>query len=352
MSWIKMNEGLQDHPKVMAIADELGIDEIHVIGCLYVIWNWVDKHSENGEMRTVSVRLDSYVRTVGFCAAMEKVGWVEKKEGVLVFPRFSENNGKTAKSRALEARRSESNRGKQVKNKDVKESVRLQTYENTESVRLSTVPREEKNREEKNREIKREEKIELGSGLEVCEKIKSLRPTWGTRSFDAIEQNTIFENSDAFQSLDYKLLTEFFNANPNYASKSRKAFIEDIGSTASQLAMDWQSVKSQIAIDKKAKPKEAKPLEPWQLDQQIDRHQAELTALQNSQKNWHHVPNPKPGPGKAATVKVLKPGPKLWQERLENRISELKQKKACFYENEGGCGVGIKTIFKRSQRDI
>lgn len=104
--WIKLEHATPDKPEVYAIAAELGIPQEHVLGCLLRVWLWVDQQSLNGNGLNVSkVTLGNVARHAGFGEAMQKVGWLIEKDGLLSFPNFDRHNGQTAKNRVLTAQR-------------------------------------------------------------------------------------------------------------------------------------------------------------------------------------------------------------------------------------------------------
>lgn len=104
--WIKLDTHIFDKPEVVAIADELGEPETHVVGCLAWVWAWFDRHTEDGNAASVTKAfLNRRVGVTGFAEAMEKVGWLEATNNGLIMPNFDAHNGKSAKKRAVTARR-------------------------------------------------------------------------------------------------------------------------------------------------------------------------------------------------------------------------------------------------------
>ena len=148
--WIKFEVSTSDKPEVWAIADRLGIDADSVVGKLLRVWSWFDQHTQegnangNGGSVTSSVTqnvtkalLDRRVGVSGFCDAMISVGWMEDFGHSVRLPNFDRHNGKTAKTRAMTAKRVATHK----------------TKTNATSVTSSVsdaLPREEKRREEKN----------------------------------------------------------------------------------------------------------------------------------------------------------------------------------------------------------
>lgn len=104
--WIKFDISTFDKPEVIAMADALSMPENHVVGCLLQVWAWFDQQTENGNARSVTkAYLDRRTGVTGFGDAMQKVGWLIEDNGGLIMPSFDTHNGKSAKKRALTARR-------------------------------------------------------------------------------------------------------------------------------------------------------------------------------------------------------------------------------------------------------
>lgn len=134
--WIKMEASTPDKPEVWEIASALDIDPDAVIGKLFRVWSWFDLQTENGNAPSVTKKLlDRKVGVTGFCDAMIQAGWMTESDDQISLPNFDRHNGKTAKNRALTAKR-------------VAEHKRKSNEEgNADSVKGS-LPREEKRREE------------------------------------------------------------------------------------------------------------------------------------------------------------------------------------------------------------
>jgi len=99
--WIKMRSNLDGDPRVIRIAAELDIPELHAVGLLWKLWSWADQHTVDGNARSVtSSFLDRITCVSGFARAVENVGWLDLSKGVFL-PHFEEHNGQTAKNRAL-----------------------------------------------------------------------------------------------------------------------------------------------------------------------------------------------------------------------------------------------------------
>lgn len=104
--WIKFELSTMDKPEVCQIAEWADIDPDAVVGKLMRVWGWFDQQTENGNAPSVTKKLlDRLVGVTGFCENMKSVGWMVESEGVISLPHFDRHNGKTAKNRALTARR-------------------------------------------------------------------------------------------------------------------------------------------------------------------------------------------------------------------------------------------------------
>ncbi|MGZ3235769.1 MAG: hypothetical protein ACXU8A_00165 [Burkholderiaceae bacterium] len=135
--WLKFEDNTPEKPEVFAITVELGWDDPDLaVGKLLKVWRWFDQHTIDGNAVNVTLSLlDRISGVTGFAQAMCNVGWLIKDESGLSLPHFDRHNGKTAKDRALTAKRV-------AKHKSNDEG-------NASSVSLP-LPREEENREEKN----------------------------------------------------------------------------------------------------------------------------------------------------------------------------------------------------------
>jgi hypothetical protein len=142
--WIKFETATSDKPEVWAMAQSLGIDADAVVGKLLRVWAWFDQQTQegnavgNGASVTSSVTkalLDRRVGVSGFCDSMILSGWMADDGQSLTLPNFDRHNGKTAKTRAMTAKRVATHKAKS----------------NAGSVTSSVsdaLPREEKRREE------------------------------------------------------------------------------------------------------------------------------------------------------------------------------------------------------------
>ena len=104
--WLKMRHDLADDPAVIRLASACGLDEDAVVGKLFRLWSWADRHTVDGAAEGVGVGwVDRVSRCDGFGAALVRVGWLEETGEGLTFPRFDRHCSDTAKARALDTRR-------------------------------------------------------------------------------------------------------------------------------------------------------------------------------------------------------------------------------------------------------
>lgn len=104
--WLKMEVDLPEKPEVWQIASIVGIDADSVVGKLLKVWRWFDAHTEDGNALGVTYPLVDHVAGVtGFAEAMALCGWLVQNGSVMSIPHFDRHNGKTAKNRALTAKR-------------------------------------------------------------------------------------------------------------------------------------------------------------------------------------------------------------------------------------------------------
>jgi hypothetical protein len=104
--WIKVEIDLPDKPRVIAIASKLNLDVDAVVGKLIRLWGWADRQTTDGNVPGVTETfIDTRAGVTGFAAAMVHVGWLALSEDGIKFLKFDQHNGKTAKTRALTAKR-------------------------------------------------------------------------------------------------------------------------------------------------------------------------------------------------------------------------------------------------------
>ncbi len=105
--WIKMRHDLGDDPAVITlIAETSCVDADHVVGKLHKLWSWADRQSRKGHAPGVTPQwLDTFLGCQGFAKVLKKVGWLRVTDEDIVIPKFDRHMSKSAKNRALAARR-------------------------------------------------------------------------------------------------------------------------------------------------------------------------------------------------------------------------------------------------------
>lgn len=153
MAWIKLDVSLPEKPEVWQIAGILGIEPDAVVGKLIKVWRWFDAHTEDGNAASVTYALvDSISGVTGFAEAMALCGWLVQSGSALSLPNFDRHNGKTAKNRALTAKRV------------AEYKAEGNAKGNAPSV-TSPLPREEKRREDKKEQKQEPVRSPVGSRL-------------------------------------------------------------------------------------------------------------------------------------------------------------------------------------------
>ncbi len=117
--WIKFELATPDKPEVCQIADMANIDLDAVVGKLLRVWGWFDQQTSDGNAPSVTKKLlDRLVGVTGFCDCMVAVDWMMDDGTTNSLPNFDRHNGKTAKNRALTAKRVASHKSGNAKGND------------------------------------------------------------------------------------------------------------------------------------------------------------------------------------------------------------------------------------------
>lgn len=173
VDWIKMRVDLRAHPKIVRLATGIKSDRFRIVGGLHAVWSIFDAHSEDGILEGYSPEiLDDLIGWPGFTAALISVNWLTFDGSSLEMPEFDEHNGRSAKTRATDAKR------KRIEKQNGKNSG----YE----------PEKKKTREEKRREDSKpplspaggkRSAICLRTFLDCCEEakerpVRDYQPLW------------------------------------------------------------------------------------------------------------------------------------------------------------------------------
>jgi len=139
--WLKFDASTPDKPEVLAITVAMGWDDPDLtVGKLLRVWRWFDQQTIDGNAHGVTpALLDCLLGVSGLCEAMAKVGWLVITDSGLSLPNFGRHNGKTAKDRALTAKRVANHKTNAKGN-----------AEGNAAIVSDALPREEKNREDIN----------------------------------------------------------------------------------------------------------------------------------------------------------------------------------------------------------
>lgn len=106
MSWIKVETHLLDKLEVFELSEllEISVKEA-AINCI-ILWAWFDDNSTDGIVKSKSSKLiDRICCCSGFTAGMIEVGWLLSEGDYLKIPNYDRHNSKSAKNRALGAKR-------------------------------------------------------------------------------------------------------------------------------------------------------------------------------------------------------------------------------------------------------
>jgi hypothetical protein len=76
--WLKMRHDLADDPAVIRLASICGLEEDAVIGKLFRLWSWADRHSKDGQVEGVDLAwVDRLARRDGYGAASTRRGGMD-----------------------------------------------------------------------------------------------------------------------------------------------------------------------------------------------------------------------------------------------------------------------------------
>lgn len=114
------------------MAADLGIECFAVSGRLINLWGWFDSHTTDGKVSSrLRNAIDAHCAQEGFVTALESVGWIQEKDGMLCIKKFKERHGKSGKRRALAARRASRFRNAHAVTKSAPEKRREEKNKDT-----------------------------------------------------------------------------------------------------------------------------------------------------------------------------------------------------------------------------
>ncbi len=59
MAWIKSDQSLANHPKLILLAKELGVSKVKALGHLHLLWYWTLEYAEDGEIKYLDLIPDA-----------------------------------------------------------------------------------------------------------------------------------------------------------------------------------------------------------------------------------------------------------------------------------------------------
>lgn len=105
--WLKFEVNTPEKREVFSITTAMGWDDPDLtVGKLLKVWRWFDQQTVDGNADGVTLALlDRIIGVTGFAQAMCNVNWLTITEAGISLQNFDRHNGKTAKARALTAKR-------------------------------------------------------------------------------------------------------------------------------------------------------------------------------------------------------------------------------------------------------
>jgi hypothetical protein len=130
--WLKWCKGFARKPEIVSMADMLSTTRGQIATAFMEVCEWLDSEgmpdNPNNPDSDISIQLvsrsgrdgrallvshiDDVAHVAGMAEALENVGWIELKDGTIVFKRASRHNTETGKRRALASRRQKKHRSK------------------------------------------------------------------------------------------------------------------------------------------------------------------------------------------------------------------------------------------------
>ncbi len=166
-NYIQMRKTLLRDPRVTRMSQALSVTVTHVFGGLYVLWSLADEWAEADDRLPHFTRedIDAEVGIEGFAAALPKE-WLDERDGELYTPRYQEENGSTAKTRASSAEEKRDNDAQRQRRHRAKKGgvteVSHPVTRDSETVTATSRHRrgEDRIEEEKRTEDRREEDLD------------------------------------------------------------------------------------------------------------------------------------------------------------------------------------------------
>lgn len=105
MAWLKVDQTLKDHRKILDVADELEIQPPYLMGLLISFWLWALDNAPSGNLEGITPRMIARAAqwdgpAEKFTAALIRAGWLdEKDDGTLEIHDWYEYTGKLTEKR-------------------------------------------------------------------------------------------------------------------------------------------------------------------------------------------------------------------------------------------------------------
>jgi hypothetical protein len=117
--WIKLETVTPDKPEMFALAEYLNCSHGEAFLACVRVWIWADQQSRDGHALGVTkTAINRVAGVTGFAEALQEVGWLQDRGGVISVPNFDRHNGKTAKERALATKRKVTERSRSNRDKN------------------------------------------------------------------------------------------------------------------------------------------------------------------------------------------------------------------------------------------
>lgn len=144
MAWIELHQGLREHKKLFACADELRIGRTQMAGMLVSLWLWALDNAQDGSLGDVSNRTIARVcdypekKADLLVTALFKTGWLDKQDGVYHIHDWFDYAGKLMERREKDRARKKPKQNK--KNDSSNGTPMEQPRKSCATVPYSTVP--------------------------------------------------------------------------------------------------------------------------------------------------------------------------------------------------------------------
>ena len=156
MAWIKVNQNLKDHRKLLTAADELEINPAHMLGLLVSFWLWAVDNAPSGSLEGITNRMIARAaqwegNPDAFVDAITVAGLLRETSEGLEINDWYEYTGKLIEQREAEKNRSRRRRAAAAAAENDRRTTAGQPPDRPEDDRKTTGGREEKSRVEKSR---------------------------------------------------------------------------------------------------------------------------------------------------------------------------------------------------------